>query len=184
MSTSTIKLGLCQCGCGETVPGRFVKGHNRRVIEKVPLGERFWQKVFVQSPDECWEWQGARQLAGYGRFTLEDGRLGLAHRASYELHYGPIPEGMFVCHTCDNPACVNPAHLWLGTHQDNMDDRTAKHRHRSGDTHPRSKLTADDVENIRANRMNLTGQEMAALYGVANTTISAVLNRQNWKESK
>ena len=147
------------------------------------IEDRFWAFVNVQSPDECWEWGGGRLVAGYGHFWALQ-KTHKAHRFSYALAHGPIPEGMFVCHACDNPACVNPAHLWLGTHQDNMDDRTAKHRHRSGDTHPRSKLTADDVENIRANRMNLTGQEMAALYGVANTTISAVLNRQNWKESK
>ena len=179
MSTSTIKLGLCQCGCGETVPGRFVKGHNRRVIEKVPLGERFWQKVFVQSPGECWEWQAGGGV--YGRIQI-DGRLASAHRFSYELHHGPIPEGMFVCHACDNPACVNPGHLFLGTQADNMADKVSKGRQASGPHNGNSKLTWDDIENIRANAMNLTLVELGELFGVSHENISFILRGETWKE--
>ena len=84
---------------------------------------RFWSRVI--KTDTCWIWDSARTAAGYGDFTLE-GQVRTAHRYSWELAHGPIPEGMFICHHCDNPPCVRPDHLFLGTHQDNMDDAKAK----------------------------------------------------------
>ena len=95
-----------------------------------PLAERFWPKVDVRGPDECWPWR-ATQWRGYGKIGI-GGATGTdvrAHRVSWEIHNGPIPAGMLVCHRCDAPSCVNPAHLFLGTQRDNMADMLAKGRH-------------------------------------------------------
>jgi hypothetical protein len=97
-----------------------------------PISVRFWEKVRKRGADDCWEWTANRLPRGYG--LLGAGRRGqhalYAHRLSWELHNGQIPAGQFVLHRCDNPPCVNPAHLFLGTHTDNMRDMHAKRRGR------------------------------------------------------
>ncbi len=95
---------------------------------RTPLSVRFWRSV--QVTDGCWEWQGSTRN-GYGVISKggRNGRQLKAHRLSYEMHLGSIPEGMIVCHTCDNPICVNPGHLFVGTHKDNAVDKMNKNRH-------------------------------------------------------
>lgn len=93
-----------------------------------PLADRFWPKV--QKGEGCWEWIGSRNAAGYGKMTVGGRGAGhvRAHRVSWELANGPVPEGLWVLHTCDNPPCVRPDHLWLGTRLDNMRDCASKGR--------------------------------------------------------
>jgi hypothetical protein len=140
--------------------------------------ERFWRKV--TKTDGCWYWTGAHAVQGYGRLrTRQNGRnrQDLAHRISYELHIGPIPPGKSVCHTCDNPPCVNPAHLWLGSQAENNADRDAKGRQRA----PR-RLTDYIVSEIRRRRAN--GEllrVLAADYGTTTGYVSAIATRRWWK---
>lgn len=99
--------------------------------------ERFWKKVKIQ-PNGCWEWQATKTRAGYGNFFLMDGkkeRNTMSHRVAYKIYYLKDPEGFCVCHTCDNPKCVNPLHLWLGTMADNNRDKMLKGHYYKGQEH-------------------------------------------------
>lgn len=143
---------------------------------------RFWAKV--QITPGCWEWTAARNRAGYGRLRL--GRVGqvshiYAHRFSYELHNGPIPDDMLVRHSCDNPPCVNPAHLLTGTPADNMRDKAERGRCNPplGERNPLAKLTADKVREIRAS--GLSDTKLAAAYGVSQSNISMIRSGRTWK---
>lgn len=94
------------------------------------LSERLWEKVDVGRPDECWPWRGSKKR-GYGRIRGEGGRQSrtlFAHRVVWQLEYGPIPFGLCVLHSCDNPPCCNPGHLFLGTNDDNLRDMRSKGR--------------------------------------------------------
>ena len=95
-----------------------------------PLVLRLWRRV--ARGEACWLWTGNTDAEGYGRIALENGLVRRTHQAAWIVTYGPIPPGLHVLHECDNPPCVNPAHLWLGTHADNMADRDAKGRGRYG----------------------------------------------------
>lgn len=154
-----------------------------------PLRDRFFEKVDVQSPNECWMWTGSKSKKGYGRIGLgrrESGNA-MAHRVSYELHVGPIPDGMVVLHKCDNPSCVNPDHLRVGTQVENLLDMRSKGRHRwgerpSGERHPMSKLTVEQVADIRSKRNH--GQTLSSLakeFGVVVGTIHFIVSGGTWK---
>jgi hypothetical protein len=153
------------------------------------LADRFWEKVDVRGPDECWEWTAARHLQGYGRFWIgshAEGKTHRAHRVAWELENGPVPDGLDVCHHCDNPPCCNPRHLWLGTNQDNLRDCSAKGRAYKptwwGEQVGSSKLTLEQVREIRRMaHLGLTRREIAACFGVAKTTVTNIINGETWR---
>ncbi len=118
-----------------------------------PAKQRFWR--YVVKTDGCWSWVGAKLPKGYGRIGAGVGKskkVLLAHRLSYEIHYGPIPDNVLVCHSCDNPNCVNPSHLFLGTHKNNFDDAKKKGRIATGDRHG-SKTHPESVLKMRASKL-------------------------------
>ncbi len=148
------------------------------------LATRFWAKVARKGSDDCWEWTASRTWQGYGIFRNPAGAT--AHRLAWTLENGPIPDGMCVCHRCDNPPCQNPAHLFIGTVADNNRDRHAKGRTvalgHQGEDHWKSKLTADDVLAIRVafQQRHRSGKELAKMYGVTKPMISLIVNLKNW----
>jgi hypothetical protein len=134
---------------------------------------------------ECIEWMGTRHQRGYGVLRKE-GRHVLAHREAYEQAYGLIEDGLSVLHHCDNPPCVNPEHLFLGTQADNMRDMRSKGRGFTlpvsrGETHPRALLTAAQVQAIKKDTRRLG--EIAREYGVSSDAIQAIRVGRNWRDA-
>lgn len=140
---------------------------------------RFWSKVEVlQSKNVCWEWKKYRNELGYGQIKI-DGACHHAHRVAVQLAGVKLGSEDVVMHSCDNPACCNPAHLLVGTHATNVADRVAKRRSATGTRNGRAKLTEKQVIAIRADERTLT--EVAKDYGVCIATISHIRKRKIWQ---
>ena len=139
--------------------------------------ERFWSKV--RKKEGCWEWLACKNAYGYGKFAF-NGSWRLAHRVALELAGERVSYGMEVCHSCDNPACVNPSHLFIATHAENMADMAAKGRasRQAGQRNPKSILTEDQVRKIRSS--NATPKDLAEHYGVTRTAIYDARNGKTW----
>ncbi len=149
--------------------------------------DRFWSKVDIRLPFECWEWQACRKQHGYGFFGSGlDGHPNntLAHRMAWMLEYGPIPEGFKILHRCDNPPCVNLNHLFIGTQHQNVLDMESKGRgrHPAGEACGGSKLTIRQVEQIRELATGGTFQTaIAAQFGIGQSTVSSIVRRATWR---
>lgn len=141
---------------------------------RIPFETRFWAKV--DKTDGCWIWTGCLNNNGYGEINMggrEKGGSVYAHRASWELRNGDVTTGMCVCHKCDNPACVNPDHLFLGTQRENMRDAAVKGRI------SQARLTADQVREIRCSVSS--NREFAAKFGVNTDIIGNVRRGKTYK---
>jgi len=149
--------------------GAFVTGDSRFYGKQhKPVQDRFWKFVEPEPNSGCWLWIGARQR--YGSIKISPTRSGRAHRVSWELEYGSIPDGLSVLHRCDTPACVNPKHLRLGTQADNM--REASERQRWSPVRPwRWGLTAQQRIEIRSRLRAERQKDLAAEYGVTPATV-------------
>lgn len=152
---------------------------------------RFWEKVDKIGPMQgreigrCWKWIGACDKSGRGRIASigRNGVPALAYRVSWLIHHGEIPSGFDVCHKCDNPNCVNPDHLFVGTRKDNMRDAHSKGRIQKGSSRPLAKLNeADVVEILNAHFFHKsTNQSLADRFNVSHQRISKIVNRRIWR---
>lgn len=141
----------------------------------------------IESPSGCMLWTGAKSSSGYGQLRV-DGRIIQTHRLSYEIHVGPIPRGLEICHRCDTPACWEPTHLFEGTHTANMRDMQTKGRRRSddvlpyGESHHDAKMTVARIQQLRSMRaIGATYKQLMAVFGISKSTVADICNRRTWR---
>ncbi len=157
-----------------------------RIYTKIDPSIRFWRHVDKSGGDDaCWVWRGAKYWDGYGIFGMRAGHVCRAHRFSWELTRGDIPESLQVLHRCDNPPCVNPAHLFLGTPDDNVRDKMAKGRQSrsQGSKCGKAKLSEADVIEMRRIHASATVNmvEIGERFGVDRSTVSKIVNGHGWR---
>lgn len=192
-------FGRCQCGCGTAteladrscvrkgwvkgLPKLCVIGHvaqRRAGRSREEAISQFWS--YVSKGDGCWLWTSALDAHGYGMYRLEAGKsMRRAHRLAWEIINGPIPAELVVCHRCDNPPCVRPDHLFLGTQRDNMHDCVTKGRMPRGEQRHSAKLTEDQVRSIRALRQaGQSRRSVARTFEVSSRTVLAIESGSKW----
>lgn len=143
--------------------------------------ERFWSHVEVAGPDDCWPWRGPEDGKGYGRLQIAGVRI-LAHRLSYLIAHRDLPGDLLVCHRCDNPPCVNPAHLFLGTNADNMADRDRKGRQARGERNGYARLTDDVVRAVReAAAAGVSRDQIMERFCISRPTLCRIILHQGWR---
>ena len=158
--------------------------NTRRGKHPKPLIDRFMASVAPVTESGCWIWTGAVCRGGYGKMGagMRTGKTVKTHRVAWELFRGPIPDGDNVLHRCDVPSCVNPNHLWIGSHADNVADKILKGRSRNGvlrgEMNPQSKLTHEQANAIRADTRNQ--DQIAADYGISRSNVSSIKRGITW----
>lgn len=180
----------CVCDCGKVVKlsaSRLAtyKSCGCNAHPNRPDRERFEEYFEIGDFDDCWNWLGGTISGEYGQFGSSEGSK-YAHRVAYELYVGPVTDGLYVCHSCDNPSCVNPNHLFLGTQKDNIRDMDRKGRRVVGDMrgekNGNSKLTEGDVREIKElwATGNYTIADLARMFLIGWTAISDIVKGQKW----
>ena len=162
----------------------------RRAYKRRSVRDRLMERVVINAETQCWEWQGYKSK-GYGQMGVGSERTYLTHRVSWELAHGPIDDGLFVCHKCDNRACCNPEHLFLGTNLDNVRDSMRKGRFSlqsgnkkplTGESHGMSRFTEEQVREIRSlYREGVTQKAIGARFGVPQGHIHLIVKKKIWK---
>lgn len=168
-------------GVSAYVVGSFLRQSHVSIPKygmQLSIEDRFWQKVSIS--DGCWEWGGAIHGNGYGILSVH-GKMQLAHRVSWQLRHGNIEDGLCVCHHCDNPKCVRPDHLFLGTQADNVHDMIVKGRNfvPAGESHGNAVLTEDQVREIKM--ASGTCAEIAVKYGIDNASVGKIKAGKLWR---
>ena len=181
----------CSIECLNEHRRRRYAQNPRPAKSRPTLEDRFWSRVNKDGPvhdrlgTRCWDWMGSRHSFGYGFIGVGDHKTDVTHRVSWRLVYGSPPEGLVVRHRCDRPICVNPAHLELGTHADNSQDRVERGRLIIGEQHPSARLSDDDVREIRARRAaGEPRRSVAERFGVTTQHITDITRRKERKHVK
>lgn len=180
-----------ECGRGAFAKGyclmhyKRIWRHGSNVVMKLPNGTLPFDNLrshgWVVTESDCWEYSGGKDAAGYGAVYAMSETL-RAHRVSYEHFNGSIPEGLMICHSCDNPPCVNPKHLWPGTNRDNMIDMASKGRggKARGTQNGTAKITPEDAIEIYNLKGKEEGYKIAERYGITGAAVSSIQNGKNW----
>jgi hypothetical protein len=181
--------GLCNTHYERQRLGRSLDGELQKQHHGLDRKTRF-ERWIEKDASGCWIWTASYNPSGYGQFNLDGKKPMLAHRAAWIIYRGAIPAcessgygTHHICHKCDNPKCVNPDHLFLGTNQENMDDKMQKGRHvygvSLGEKHGNAKLTEEIVRAIRVS--DETDAQLSKRYGISRSSIYAARRRQTWK---